>query len=300
MSLDSRLKLRHILCFLEIARAGQLTDAADRLGVTQPAVSKTLRELEDILGAPLFDRTGRSLRLNGAGQAFQSLAGSGILELTRAQRAVRAAPGEVQRITVGTLPTAATELVPRAALAFRAAHPACILRATTGPNWLLFSQLREGALDLVVGRMADSAQMKGLTFEQLYTEDVVAAVRADHPLTAPLSQEPLMTYPLILPPPGAVIGPLVRNYLHSLGAGIVMPLVETVSQAIGRQLLLTSDAIWFISRGVIAQDLEAGILRVLPGEAAMLAGPVGISLRQDAAPLPEVTAFVTCLRAARG
>lgn len=70
MFIDPRLRLRHIMTFLEIAQAGSIVSAADHLGVTQPAVSKTLRELEDILGTRLFDRTGRQLRLNSVGRNF--------------------------------------------------------------------------------------------------------------------------------------------------------------------------------------------------------------------------------------
>ncbi len=298
MIIDPRLRLRHISTFLDIAQAGSIVAAADQLGVSQPAVSKTLRELENIIGQQLFDRTARRLSLNRAGQEFQKLAGSAMATLGHA---TRPGMGQAQtRLAIGTLPTAATRLVPSAAVRFREDHPQCLVRVSTGPNWLLLSQLREGRLDLVVGRMAEADRMEGLSFRQLYTEDVVAVVRADHPWGDRLEARDLERFALILPPPGAVIGPLVRSYLRSLGADDIAPAFETVSLAFGRQVLRETDAIWFISRGVVAEELANGSLRAVPLNAPMMAGPVGISLRASAPQSAELAAMIRALRHAVG
>ncbi|THF72268.1 MAG: LysR family transcriptional regulator [Sulfitobacter sp. SK025] len=123
MFIDPRLRLRHVLTFLEIAQAGSIVAAADHLGVTQPAVSKTLRELEDILGLRLFDRTGRQLRLNAVGRSFQKSAGSAVTTLARAQASIQATGQVDTRLRIGALPTAATRLMPRAAIRFRQTNP---------------------------------------------------------------------------------------------------------------------------------------------------------------------------------
>jgi LysR family pca operon transcriptional activator len=85
MSWDARLRLRHLRCFLEIARAESVSLAAEQLNITQPAVSRSLKELEDMLGTHLFDRVGRGLRLNEAGRVFQSHAAASMVELMRGQ-----------------------------------------------------------------------------------------------------------------------------------------------------------------------------------------------------------------------
>lgn len=281
MSLNARIKLRHLLCFYEIARAGSLGEAAHALGVTQPAASKTLREIEEILGRRLFDRTGRRLQLNAAGQVFQRHVGSALAELERGERAIRGTLEIGAKLAIGVLPTAAGYLMPQAAIAFQAKRPECALRISTGPNWLLLSQLREGSLDLVVGRLGEPNLMAGLSFEQLYSEDVVPVVRGGHPVTGPVDASILQFYTLILPPKGAAIGPLVRRYLVSVGANNAVASFETVALPFARQVLSQSDAIWFISRGVVAQELESGKLRELALQAPMMAGPVGISLREN-------------------
>jgi len=297
MNLDPGIRIRHIRCFLEVARLGNLADAAGALHVTQPAVSKTLKELELALGADLFDRSRRKMRLNEAGRIFQQHGATALSELSRAQSAVRREAGRPQSVAIGALPTAASDLLPRAAIEFAREKPNCLVRISTGPNWLLLSQLREGVLDLVVGRMAQSDQMAGLTFEQLYVEDVVLVARPDHPLIGSTTiSGSLPDYPLILPPKGAVISQTVRSYLVSIGIHSALPMFETVSLAFGRRAVQLSDAVWFISRGVVAEEIKMGVLGEINLRHPMLAGPVGISLRDDASINLERDAFRDVLR----
>ena len=282
--IDPRIRLRHLRCFIETARLGSLSAAAQALSVSQPAASKTIRELEDILGTVLFDRTTRRLSLTPAGRIFQQHTGAGLIELRRAQDLVRDAPKEVRKIAIGVLPTAATELVPAAALMFHAAFPDCQLRVSTGPNWLLMSQLREGALDLVVGRMATAKVMEGLTFRQLYSEQIGAIVRPGHPLCKDGdAMDRLGEFPLIVPPPGAVIAPLVRTFLARMSVPVQSHSFETVSLAFGRKLVQSSDAVWFISKGVVANELDEGSLAEIALGEALYGSPVGISMREDGA-----------------
>lgn len=290
--------LRHLRAFVEVARLSSVSQAADALSVSQPAVSKTLRELEDRIGVPLLERVGRRLRLTEAGRLFQRHAGLSILELERGVRALRAPEGRRRRIAVGVLPTVATRIMPRAALAYAAATPGGSLSITTGPNWLLLSQLREGTLELVVGRLAAPEEMRGLVFEQLYVEPVAAIVRPGHPLVAAPARG-LADFPLILPPPGAVIRPAVEQYFLTLGREPPSALVETVSLAVGRGIVQASDAVWFISRGVVDEELALGTLVSLDlAGLPTAAGPVGLTRRAGTEPGPEVQPLMQAIRAA--
>lgn len=294
--IDPHIRIRHIHCFLETARLGSLSAAATTLHVSQPAASKTIKELEDILGVPLFDRSGRRLALTTAGKLFQQHAGAAMIDLERAQDLVREAPRAPSRLSVGALPTAATFLLPEAALRLAEIHPECLLRVTTGPNWMLLSQLREGALDMIVGRMPPAGAVEGLTFRQLYSEKVVPVVRPDHPLRhRPWELKELGDYPLMLPPSGAVIASSVRSYLHSIGLTNVTPKFENVSLAFGRRVVQQSDVIWFISHGVVGAELEAGTLATLRLEGDLLGGPVGVSMRDQTMTSAEQRAFVSIL-----
>ncbi|MEO0388002.1 MAG: pca operon transcription factor PcaQ [Pseudomonadota bacterium] len=302
MNWDPSLRIRHIRTFLEVARWESVSRAAQTLNTSQPAVSRTLRELETILGQPLFDRVGRGLALNATGRTFQAHATASMTELIRGRDRVQRAAKARHRLSVGTLPTAATELVPRAVLSFLEADSSTEIHVLTGPNWLLFNQLRDGQLDLVVGRMPQAAAIQGLLFEQLYIEEVVLVARTGHPIGRETAQRQLTEYPLVLPPKGAVIYDTVATYLSSIGLTGLRGRIDTVSLAVGRRLVETSDALWFISRGVVADEIARGRLVSVDLNSPLLSGPVGISQLQSAPIRSERGVFVECLRAvaARG
>lgn len=288
---------RHLRCFLEVARLGSVGQAAEALAISQPAVSKTLRELEDRLGVDLFDRAGRRLRLTEAGRVFQKHAGLSVAELQRGVRAVSRPEAARRRVRVGVLPTVATRIMPKAALAFAKAVPGGTLRISTGPNWLLLSQLRDGELDLVIGRLAEPEAMTGLVFEQILVESVVAIVRPGHPMTEDPGRV-LDGFPLVLPPAGAIIRPVVERFFLSLGRETPQAFVETVSLAVGRGIVQGSDAVWLISRGVAEVEIDAGTLVAVPLPGSPTAGPVGLTLRSGAEPSVEMRTLMTALRSA--
>ncbi|MEM8787192.1 MAG: LysR substrate-binding domain-containing protein [Pseudomonadota bacterium] len=293
----ARIRLRHVRVFLEVARVGGLTAAAGTLHVTQPALSKTIRELEEIVGAALFDRSHRQMILNDAGRRFHAHAARIERDLDRATRAAQRA-AKRSRLRLGVLPTAATDLVPRAVRRFSQTRPNCVLDVATGGNPDLVGALRGGALDLVVGRMAPPEAMTGLAFEQLYPERILAVARPDHPLAEleVVEATRLESWPLILPPPDALIAQPVEAWRLSVGLSHVEATLRTVSLAVGRGAVRGSDGVWFISEGVVAFELRERLLAALPLDRPIYAGPLGISRRAEDDG-EEAAAFADCLHA---
>lgn len=297
MNLDRNLRLRHIRTFLEIARFESVSAAADALNITQPAVSRSLKELERILDRALFDRVGRGLRLNEAGRVFQSHANASMIELMRGRNRLSRDGGVTSRLSVGVLPTAATDLLPRAAIIFLQEMPHVRLHVLTGPNWLLFNQLRDRQLDLVVGRMPESDAAEGVTFQQLYVEEVVLVCRPNHPiLQAKTPTIAVADYPLVMPPKGAVIAQTIERYLISIGLPELRGVIETVALPVGRKFVQKTDAIWFISRGVVSDELATGSLVSVALSSPLLSGPVGISFAQSTPISVESSVLSDCLR----
>lgn len=117
---------------------------------------------------------------------------------------------QVFKLSIGALPTASSDLLPAAALAFSKRYPNARLHVLTGLNWLLFNQLRQGALDLVVGRMPEGGSEEGVSFEQLYIEDVVLVCHQKHPLLRGRLGEQITDFPVIMPPKVRLLpGPLI-------------------------------------------------------------------------------------------
>lgn len=298
----SRLKLRHLQCLLAVAQHRHLGRAAQALAISQPAVSKTLAELEDILGVPLFDRSRRGVVLTAQGQTLLGYAGSCLRTLREGVELVRGAGEETSApIAVGLLPTAEAQLFPAALQRFRRTHPRGRLLIQTGGGYgEMLARLKRGELDLVLGRQAEPAEMTGLSFEPLYTEDMVLAVRPGHPLlaAAPFDLARLAEQELLLPSEGSIVRRSADAFLIGHGIGPPAATVETMSVTFSRVHAQASDAVWFVPVGIAAPDLRAGTLVRLPVDTASTSAAVGLTLRGDAVPSQAVTALVQAIREA--
>jgi len=299
MALDPAVRLRHLATFVTVARVGSVSRAAERLHVTQPAVSKTLRELEILLGAALFDRSHRAVTLSSFGALFLRHAEAGLGAFDEGARALKAArdPASLP-LRIGALPTVSARLMPDAMRRFLAEGLGAVPRVVTGPNEHLLAQLREGHLDVVIGRMAEPEAMDGLLFAPLYSEPLCVAVRAGHPLLQPRAFRPeaVADCLVLLPPPGSVIRPVVDRFLLSAGIPAPTRVIETVSLAFGRAFLRDTNAVWIISEGVVARDLAEGTLRRLPLDMATTMGSVGVTRRAHTELPVAAEIFVAGLR----
>jgi len=206
-----------------------------------------------------------------------------------------------KQLSIGALPTASTDLLPRAIMRFRREMPHVRLHIMTGPNWLLFNRLRDGAVDLVVGRMPEKEGLTGIAFLQLYIEDVVLVCRPGHPiLELDNPKDGLDRYDLILPPAGAVIASTVGRFLASVGFPEMRGAIKTVALPVGRKIVANSDAIWFISRGVVADELANGGLVAANMKSPLLSGPVGTSYVRTAPLNLERSTFIESLQQSVG
>ncbi|SSW64655.1 LysR family transcriptional regulator [Achromobacter agilis] len=177
------MELRHLRYFVATAEAQHFTRAAEQLGMAQPPLSQQIRQLEQEVGTPLFDRTGRGVALNDAGRAFLACA-QDILQ--RAQAAVlaaqRAARGEVGELTLGFTESASfngvvTELIRQ----YRLQYPDVEMTLSQGDSETLVAQLRSGAIDAAFVR-PPFALDGGLAFIPLAQEPLVVALPLGHPL----------------------------------------------------------------------------------------------------------------------
>lgn len=300
--LDPRIRLRHLNAFLETVRLGGVARAGNALGTTQPAVSRALAELEEILATPLFDRGRRALALTAAGEMFARFAQAGLATLQQGMDALEAARGGQQVVAFGALPTAEVGIVPEALKRFAAGPLASRTRVESGPSPYLLGLLRTAAIDFVVGRLASPEAMDGLSFEHLYSEPLALVVRPGHPLAArrALALADVAAFPLLMPPRGAIIRPDVDALLIAGGVGRLAAEVETVSNSFGRAYALVSDAVWIISESVVGGDLDGGQLVRLPVDSRATLGPIGITTRSGADLSPPAAELVACIRAATG
>ncbi|WP_196259788.1 pca operon transcription factor PcaQ [Pelagibacterium limicola] len=281
---QARVRFRHLRTFIEVTRQKSVGRAADILGVTQPAVTKTIRELEEILEKKLLEKEGRGVRITRYGEVFLKHAGASVAAVQQGIDSLsRVNTGTLIRI--GALPTVSARIMPAVMRQFLAEDTNDPVRIVTGENHVLLDQLRAGTLDLVIGRLASPEQMVGLAFEYLYSEQVRFVVRASHPLLhdANFDFARIRAFPVLMPTAGSVIRPFVDRYLLAHGMAELPRTIETVSDAFGRAFVAETDAVWVISEGVVARDAAEGRLRYLPVDTSETRGAVGLTTREDTA-----------------
>jgi len=181
------MELRHLRYFVVTAEAQHFTRAAELLGMAQPPLSQQIRQLEQEVGTPLFDRTGRGVVLNDAGHAFLVCA-QDILQRAQAavQTAQRAARGEVGELTLGFTESASfngvvTELIRQ----YRQQYPDVEMTLSQGDSESLVAQLREGTIDAAFVR-PPFALDGGLAFPQLAFTQLAFTELAEEPLVVAL------------------------------------------------------------------------------------------------------------------
>lgn len=277
MFVDNRIKFRHLVSFLEVARQRSFARAADSLAVSQPAISKTLKELEETLDARLFERSKSGVSLTPAGITFLRYAGPCVQSLRDGVNTLRGDSQAGGLVRVGVLSTAESHVVPEVVLRLHRNHPMLVISVATGLSAYLLAQLRIGELDLVVGQMTDSPEIHGLTFEHLYSESMALVVRPEHPLLGAGLSDPALLgdYPLILPLAGTTIRQYAEGFFIQCGIPLPAQRLETLSPVLSRRYALSSDALWLAPLDTVRLDLQAGELAELELGVRETGGSIG-------------------------
>ncbi len=287
MPLNDRLKMRHLRTLLAIAEQGSLVRAANTLNISQPAVTKTLTELEVITGQLLFERSPKGVTLTAAGRVLVRHAGAGLRTIHDGlSNLSNPDEADAPTLVIGASPNLGAALVAPALVRFAALWPQARLAVRTGYTAQLISALKQGALDMVVGRLAEPSAMQGLSFEHLYTEPLLLVVRPGHELAALSCIDPVLLYRyrLILPDTNTSVREAANRFFMSLGGGLPMHIIETNDLFFGKSYVLQSDAVWCIAMGGIENDLVQGTVVRLPIDTRGTEGPVGVSLRVENTP----------------
>lgn len=295
--ISQKLRLRQIRCFVTVARMKSFVAAAESLGLTQPAVSRSVRELEQTLGHALFDRSTRGAELTRRGRDFLDAAESGLLQIWQGAKAVVGDIGTHEVVRVGALPNVCSQFLPNVVAAFKAELPGVRVVISPGTNAGLLSELRLGRTDLVIGRLSSSEDMRGLVFEALYDEPLVFVVCSTHVLAGKsASLQDVLNYPLLLPPEGTIIRQEASRFLAAHGIGQLPDLIETTSSDFQRAYVAATNSIAVIPRGVVQTELDSGGLTDLGIGQGELIGPVGLTTNPEMKPGGAVARFLQHIR----
>jgi LysR family transcriptional regulator, benzoate and cis,cis-muconate-responsive activator of ben and cat genes len=176
-------ELRHLRYFVAVAEMENVSRAALKLHVSQPALSRQIRDLEDEIGFSLLERTAKSVRLTEAGRAFLDNARALLQNADEAVTKARAvASAEPTELHVGYSPTAVAEILPKALRAFQRAMPNVHVRSHDSSNKDILDGIRNGRLQLgLIIPPPRASALHDVRYEQLFQERVGVAVAPQHP-----------------------------------------------------------------------------------------------------------------------
>ena len=281
---SQRIRLRHLHTFVAVAQQGTLGRAAETLNLSQPALSKTLNELEQLTGTRLFERGRLGAQLTLVGEQFLTHAVKVLDALNTAGQALNRKEGlNSDIVRIGALPTAALGILPSVIGQFHQQQKDITLQVATMNNTMLLAGLKSGEIDIGIGRMSDPELMSGLNYELLFLESLKLVVRPGHPLlqeTVTLSR--VMEWPVVVSPKGTLPRQNAETLLQSQGCKIPTGCIETLSASLSRQLTVDYDYVWFVPSGAVKDDLRRGMLAALPVPTQGAGEPIGILTRVDA------------------
>lgn len=300
----SRLRLRHLPLLLALERQRSVSRVAAEMNLSQPAVTKALREIEDIFMTPLFTRTRNGLVPTATGAAVLSHARMALAdaEALGRQLAVIEA-GRRGRLRLGVIPYTARAVLD-AALAYGLnQQPRLSVVVREGTTDELVGALRQHELDCAIARSFYLAG-EDIVQEPLYREEPVLVVpsRARARLSrGALDWKRLAELDWILPPPHTPVRRTINTMFAVAGVAPPLPIVETYSVKPMATLLRSQpDAITIVPRAVAAELIELGDAATLPFSLSWDLPPVGVMWRRETEANELVMPLVAALKAAVG
>lgn len=297
----NRLRMRQVALLLAIGRLGTLRAAAADLGMTQPAATKMLHELEHTLGSQLFERVGRRLVLSEAGSVvlayFQGLQGH-FDALTR--ELVELSKGSAGKLCIGSIMAASPAVLSKALIRLKALYPGLTIEITVDTSDRLTDSLQRGALDVVIGRAPDK-NFDELDFRPLAKEALSLVAAPTHPLAklVRVSWGDLMKFQWILQPRGSPMRELLEQEFRIHGTRPPNGLIETSSILTTTNLLAHSEMIAVIPFEVAERYEKHGLLVCLKHNLQQQLSAYGVVISKVRPLSPSATQLITFVESAR-
>jgi DNA-binding transcriptional LysR family regulator len=273
-----RLRLRHLQVLLSLASTGNLSQSAAALNTTQPALSKWLKELEEDVALPLFERHARGLRPTSYGEALIEHARRIEAHLDVARDDMQAMrEGGSGLVSIGTSGVSAADTVPLAVARLLERMPHAQVRIVESTMNQLMPQLARGELDIVVGRSGQQYDDPQLQTVTLYTEPINFVAGPQHPLAgrAALGWDDVLAYSWIVWPQGTPVRTALEAALATEGRALPGHCVESNSSILNLTLLNNTKLVGVASHRAALRFEQLNALRILP---IQLAGFGSVSL----------------------
>jgi len=291
------MRLQQIRDFIAMAQTGSLRAGARQIGVSQPAMTKSLRHLENELQTALVLRTARGVILTPSGRAFLARARVIQSELRRAEEDLAALRGGPHgTVAFGIAPAASLALVPEAMTHFREKHPEARVRVLEGVRTALVPLVRDETLDFAIGQKGPGPEEAGIRFKPLLRPELVVAGRRGHPLAGARSLQELAEASwLVFYPPGA--GGMLERAFNAAGLPFPKALVHCESYATALALIARSDLLGLVLRRLFDEPHANRFLQRFDISEQIPAPSIGMFVRADAPLAPAAAAMAQAVTA---
>jgi len=302
----TRLKTRQLLLLVALDEEGNIHRAADALSMSQPAASKLLRELEEMLDAPLFERMPRGMRATLYGEVMIRHARSVVGSLDQAREEVLALKsGQLGRVAVGTITSPAVSLLPAAIAQVKTTHPGLSVSVEIDSSNVLLESLAQDKLDVVLGRLSAEHDKLQLRYEPLAGEPVCAVVRPGHPMLADATTRSIALADIardtwVVPPVGSVLRHRFELMFQRASLAPPSNVVETPALLFITRVLEQSDMIAVLTEDVARYYAAHGMVAILPVPMDCQMDDFGIITRTGQLLSPASTQVVRALKEVAG
>lgn len=290
---------RRLAVVASLAEKRNMPTVAREFGITQPAISVALKDLETGLGVPLFQRSARGLVPTPAGEIVAFHFKRVLAELRHILPDIAASEGVLQgSIHVGALPLGRTLVLPLAIAALLAEHPGLHVATVESPYEVLAASLRSGDIDFILGALRSGSGVADLQQEVLFQDRISSICRAGHPLTRipRIDFAALRQARWVLSRPGSPSRELLESFFSAAGQEAPVPAVETGDLAVLRGLLLESDMVTAISAHQLRYEIRDGSLVVLDFPLERTRRDIGLTQRSGCFPSPGARALMQKIR----
>jgi LysR family transcriptional regulator, regulator for genes of the gallate degradation pathway len=280
-----------------VAANGTEAKAAQWLGVSQPAVHRSLRALEHLAGVELLHRSVRGTRLTDGGEALLLRAKLAFAEARAMESDLAAWRGEIRgRVVVGALPLSVTLFLPQAVHAVRSRHPEIQVTVVDGTYESLMRQLHHADVDAIVGALRPAPA--GVGQELLFQDDLAVMARAGHPCFGQVPPRlcDLLQWEWVVPLAGTPASAALRRAFASEGLEPPSDALQSNNAPFTRTLLRDTDRLALTSYGQALEDEHTGLFRRVPVTLPGTTRPIGLAVRDIGTPSSDLAVVLQALR----
>lgn len=287
--------------FVKTVQTESLSLSAAHLGISQPSVHRSVASFERTCRTKLFYRSAFGVQPTHQARQVAQCVELYFSELQQALDALEQARGGTNgHLNIGSLPLARSQWVPMAITQLLKKYPAAAISISDGPYNNQINDLIHGRVDILVGALRDTSRSLPILDTQLFNDELSIVVRKGHPLerVQDLDLEQLSHYAWITPKKEAPGRKVFEQLFAAENVAVPNQIIECGSLVAIRKLLLMSNRATLLSYKQVADDVDAGILTVLPKLLPQTSRKIGFSCRRDWEATPLQQQFIVELTAA--